>query len=891
MGKAITSKHTFPFQGGIDKVHEKPHVTPVALINNKIPVGISQAQNVRPLRPEFEQRGGMAKQHSLSETAWQATTAYSLLDFVSAVPENGCQYECTTAGTTGASEPTWPTTMGGTVADGSVVWTCQKREIISQYGFSKGRIDEISFFAQYNNGEVRKAGTNPPGTTTGRFGDTVMAARSGAFPGMFSSFKDYLVYTDGAGRAQIYTGENAKIYAFNVYRGTTDIPNVPEEGADYTNEVNDGLSSTYADLGSLDRLADNHCLFVITDVPIDKLNFAFSAWNSTEVGDLAVNYWNGTALTAVSGITDGTQGDGSGGSGTIEFGKDGSLTWASPTDELPYFAFGRSGFIYQISHAHVSATLDSTVQLTSLTCEYTGGFQDLQNVWDGIMIEAIEARVYKYDATSPWYETYSSQAIKAGALAITDYVYFNYLDPLFGIYLDVGKTPNTTATTVLDLVETWTGTAWTSVGASLDDGTTGGAKSGYVTWNRSVTPRKVNFNGSRYHSYWYRMSFDEVLSASLTWSILTMPYFNIDDIYPTVRSVMAWDKRLWYCFNDNYLYGTAQFNPTGLNGDDTVKIAMGDHRSNMNVCMRKFYNFCLVWQEEKGSEGGGFHLLEPGRTAAEYDAQIISPTIGIMNSKCAVVLEGATMTDLNNDRPVMTGAYFVSRLGVYKSDGSFLINISDGIGNYFDPERDECVRTGYEDKHFLALDSANGVLLMGIVSGSSATKPNKFFVLDPLTDKWTEDIWGYDISCVAEVGAASGNIPVIQLAGCQDGFVRQINTGYKDDGVDIVSNVVFEVDGNGKTLIWMKEIFRCKAQTSGSIVRTVAVDGNTDFDDKDTRRPYSMEPLSGGDTYRLHDKRAGDIKGTHLSIKYENETPGVPARYIDVGLAIDEMKE
>ena len=58
---------------------------------------------------------------------WAVDTAYALGDYVIATTFNGWRYECTSAGSSHAStEPTWPTTEGGTVVDEGVTWTCRR---------------------------------------------------------------------------------------------------------------------------------------------------------------------------------------------------------------------------------------------------------------------------------------------------------------------------------------------------------------------------------------------------------------------------------------------------------------------------------------------------------------------------------------------------------------------------------------------------------------------------------------------------------------------------------------------------------------------------------------------------------------------------------------------
>lgn len=56
---------------------------------------------------------------------WAASTAYPISRVRQPTVANGFLYQVVQAGTTGATEPTWPTVAGQLVTDGTVIWACR----------------------------------------------------------------------------------------------------------------------------------------------------------------------------------------------------------------------------------------------------------------------------------------------------------------------------------------------------------------------------------------------------------------------------------------------------------------------------------------------------------------------------------------------------------------------------------------------------------------------------------------------------------------------------------------------------------------------------------------------------------------------------------------------
>lgn len=233
-----------------------------------------------------------------------------------------------------------------------------------------------------------------------------------------------------------------------------------------------------------------------------------------------------------------------------------------------------------------------------------------------------------------------------------------------------------------------------------------------------------------------------------------------------------------------------------------------------------------------------------------------------MNAKSVAVVDGV-LTSTATEETVKTLAFALSRYGVYATDGRTCSFISDEIHNYFDPTKAECIRRGYESQMWLVYDSGCNVLRLGLVSGSSATVPNIFPIFD-LTDKaWSFDTLGQALSCQIDIGAASGNVPVIQIAGgTADGLVYQVNTGANDVSTAISALVRMEIDGRGVVVDLREMILRLKAQAAGSMTLTPYLNSIAQ-----TAKTLLMTAEIANQTIRRHRFNL-NIKGQHISLEF-----------------------
>ena len=729
-------------------------------------------------------------------------------------------------------------------------------EIKSIYQFEKSRVTESHTYAQIQfptYDHVVEFTNDPPTQATGAlYTATSFSGTGTSIAASWGNLGDKLIYSNGLTQHQIYAGDSSYTDKFIVYRGT-DLPLIPVNGEDYSIEVSDEQTDTYAQAGSLSTLAAFDCIYILAPVPIDQLYWTLGdTHDSTTTGQ--VHYWDGSAWTTVSGFADGTSVSG------VTLGQSGAMTWTAPTDIKPKYQYSVNGFWYRWSIA-TGANLDSSVTVTSLT--FDCNWQSIINLWDGLPQDGVEVQIF--DASENNYLLYGATSVDIDETTTSDKVYVATTDPIIGLYIDPGATPNASGTTI-NAVKYWDGDSWEDV-TSLNDDTGGASKPGWVTWERQSDVQPLQFQGTQYYAYWYYFTFSATTAASTNIGIQYMPYFDIDD-FGKSQTNAVWKDRSVYSFDrwGAYLYFSKRNAPMVLNGIDYGILKVGDGRNNLVVASRKFHNEFMVWQEEKGVEGGCITLVE-GYSPVTFGKLLLSARIGSMNNKSVVVVDGV-LTSTSTDESIKTVAYFLSREGIFACDGRVVWAISDDIQNYFDPQETECIRRGYESKMWVSHDTAERVLRIGLVSGANATECNIFPVYDLVDGSWYFDTLGKPIACMTEVTAGSGDVIVIQVGGgSDDGFVYQLNYGLNDVGEAIDSFIQMELSGNGDKLLLRELNPTFKAESTGTAYIELFDAGRPRF-----KKNIKMTAAVWNQFVRHHRIHYKHVS-RHISIKIGNNEP------------------
>lgn len=754
-----------------------------------------------------------------------------------------------------------------TTADGT-------NRCMSLYQYAKGKKDETHFYAQMSDSDVLEATNDPPTVTTGAFGSEVFSGTASPWPASWANVDDFLFFSNGVDPTQIFTGTARDIDKFVVFRGTAAPDVIPTRGEDFSDEIR-GVKSGNAILDSLGDLAvDYDCIFICVPVPCDTLTWTVSATNGTASVMQAKYKKSDDTWATVSGFTDNTI------SSSCTLGQSGTMTWTLPTDWIPTYMYGYVGYWMQLSLS--SGDLDSEVEVSGLTFETD--WQNMENIWDGVLVEAIEAHVYEngsdfYLRYPNTLEVYGSTSIDMGGFDANDELYISTYDTPNMMYVEVGETPNSASVTLT--MKYWDGDSWESM--TISDGTNGCKNSGWITFARPTGSKTQNFNKTQYYAHWFQITSDATMSSSTAIGVYFAPYFDITEIGNGLANC-AWKGRMVYSTDrDHYLYVSTLHAPQVLNGIDYGMLEPGDGRPHLPVAMRRFKNELMVWQQEKGEIGGCLTLFE-GYTPATFGKLILSTKWGTMNNNTVDIVEGV-LTSTRTDETIKDLVYCLSRYGVYVTDGVYCSVISHDVRKHFDPtDTTNCIRYGYEKLMWLKHDATYNVIRIGLVTGSSATTPNTFLVYDITHRSWSYDDLAQPLACMAEIEAGSGNVPILQVGGgTADGTVYLLNSGTNDVSTAIDAYATAEFGEVGDIFNVSDLILRCKAQT-GNI--TVTPYSN---DISGTAKTLDMSAEVTNQVIRRHRENM-NTTGHQVSIKFRNATAsqGMDLYDYQIGLEIYE---
>lgn len=608
---------------------------------------------------------------------------------------------------------------------------------------------DYHFIAQVNS-KLLDSTTDPPTAGTGFGSDLGVAV--GTTPGFSCVVNDKWCYADGSGTPMVYAGTAPyPLAVFNYLSSDTSY-------TDFTKETIDGRTNTYVGVtgGATDKL------YILSHEKISGIAVTIGTANTNSVTLTIKAYRSGT-WTAVSSGSDGTA------SGGKTLAQSGSVTWTASASDTLCVIGNVMGYGYELSW---SGALSAGVTISKMTV--TMAASTITNKWKGTF-EWVAGALF-YDQSAGQYiealgklsNESDSQYLDISSATTSDYIYVKAAEPVCGIGFGVvNGYGNTTANANIDLIEYWNGAAWTTCG-TLDDSTIGGtgsslSQTGRIFFNAGqLTPVKRVFQSDKIPGYWYRVSWDDALSANTR--IYACLYAAQPEALPTYSGCVEFKGRLVLWGDPQYknrlrisaygrydcFSGTDSCYTDIFGGEDAILLAI------------PFYNELVVFKKR------GVFLLE-GYSPTTFGILKLADTVGIASPKTAQSIE-VGYASMHADEGVNI-VIWQDTDGIYVLDGRKPKKISDPISHYFNSEYSTCIAAASIESCQAFTDYLNNEYHLLI--------PSYELVYNYVNDEWYPP-WQRQIVLTTGLSLRGTDNRYYTYGAAASGFVMQLETDTTD---------------------------------------------------------------------------------------------------------------
>ena len=598
-----------------------------------------------------------------------------------------------------------------------------------------------------------------------------------------------------SGNITYANGEEIKIWGGSestigsAFTTTTDAEALPVDVTDQLINSRDGATQRV----TFDQ-ATRPWWTILTTRPAKAFKFYVQSANGS-ASTLTCKVWDGDSYQLVANASDGTADGGAALAQTGIFSFDDTIADA----KLHHFE-ERYLYAYQFALSAGSAVI------YEVTADF--GMQTPTNIWDGIYRQPQQAQVYTAATTT--YEDFSGHVGEASTVNIpvgcimdgfttSDKLFVQFEEKLAGIkMIMLGNLVNTAASVMA--VKYWDGDSYTTVGATLDDGTDVGgdtlAQTGLVSWDPPSDEERITEFGTS--GYMYEITF----SVQLTGIKGDDEEVVIDIIsgVPAQQAIETYRFPIQYK-NKLMLAGYTQGNagnrvdysednaPDIFNGDNSSldgyqSIYFGGTESLTagtqlyNRFGSNLFSSLIMFKVNE------LYLLT-GDSVLDYKLFPISSTIGCPAPHTLATAEVGFELSEDVARNI---AMWVSNAGPMMFDGAVLKPM-EGIEDYFDPNESISVNFDYLNTAKGWFDSTYKEYNILLPTGASQTTLNTWLVYDIVRKKWfKKDVGtGNPIQCGFSVTDDNGDQYI--YSGSLVGTTYRLEDGASWSGAPITNTI------------------------------------------------------------------------------------------------------